>query len=538
MGGNDTDQNNEKVNGENILSETAPAKYSTDNVSRMVERLLAQETTFFDHYRLKNLGGKIETSSLNGESQKKQIFPFKKGGQGNGNGHQAKNPLSPTNGNGSAQKAGANGNGKGASTNLPLARGEDGGSVTAFGPETSLSSMSASLSQSSKASKDGTNLSPTDPALSDQAQDQPDDRPPGQNKFLGLNSAEALGGLKKEPRWLISLKWLTRLFFSFIVLAWMFVLGFIVGRVTLTEPPDELSEKIQSSALGSFITQNLADLEDDIEPLDSDYPVVIVSPENDLAQNYPPPQSDYLMASTQSSASPLPAPAARARETRAQTPWAQDQSAQAPRDRALMAQAQSSQAQSDQTQSDQAPKPQVTSDQVASAQTIVASNQTEPSQASKAPSPAASTANKPGAANQEISQKETLIASAGSRLDGRGGPLVPETFPPQSPARAGPAVLDQAQKTGADQEYFWPAKPTKKGLFTIQVGAVGNEEAAKAMVKKFANQGFEDVYCYRTSSGRFNVRVGRYETEIQARTAAVALTVAGAYQPYLSKLNP
>ncbi|MDR2301577.1 MAG: SPOR domain-containing protein [Deltaproteobacteria bacterium] len=549
MGGNDAGQKDEKVNGEKVLPESATSKYTTDNVSRMVERLLTKETTFFDHYRLKNLGGKIENASgatfVSPDTQKNQVFPFNKGGQGNGNGH----GLTPAGANGSSKKAGTNGGSNGSAKGPPLARGEDGGSVTGSDYDTQIGSVNGASGESNKTSQSPLNRLPTDLSEGGQTEGEKNYGPPGKGRFFGRKITETLGGLSKEPRWLTSLKWLTRLFFSFIVLAWMFVLGFIVGRVTLTEDENELAEKIQSSALGSFLglnqdPENLAALQDEIEPLDSDYPIVIVSPDS-LAQNEPPqdppplPQSeapiDLRIARNESPTGQAPM---------AQTPAANDNPKPAPETRSASAAAQPAPGQS-------APGE------------IIG---TAPSQASKAPSPAGE--NKPRAASQE--RPQTPSASAETGLNGRGGPITPESSQSPDAARGlasvgasigasigaslgasdqakGTAVgtgtgnetaLGRGEKKDAGEDYFWPAKPTKKGLFTIQVGAVGNEEAAKAMVKKFTDLGFEDVYFYRTSSGRFNVRVGRYETEIQGKTAAVALSVAGAHQPYLSKLNP
>jgi hypothetical protein len=57
------------------------------------------------------------------------------------------------------------------------------------------------------------------------------------------------------------------------------------------------------------------------------------------------------------------------------------------------------------------------------------------------------------------------------------------------------------------------------------------------MVAKFTAKGFKDVYCYQTKSGKYNVRVGRFSSETESRAVAIALAAAGAYQPYVSKLN-
>jgi cell division septation protein DedD len=88
-----------------------------------------------------------------------------------------------------------------------------------------------------------------------------------------------------------------------------------------------------------------------------------------------------------------------------------------------------------------------------------------------------------------------------------------------------------------DEDLFWPAKPDKPGEFTVQVASTSSDAEARREVDRFRAKGFE-AYCYRAESGRYPVRVGRYQTEVQARAAKTALEAAGARGPYISKLNP
>ncbi|MDR1083788.1 MAG: SPOR domain-containing protein [Deltaproteobacteria bacterium] len=63
--------------------------------------------------------------------------------------------------------------------------------------------------------------------------------PPESGPLQALRPApETTVSEKKEPSWLISVKWLTRLFMSLVFIVWIFVLGVLVGRGSLWESPD------------------------------------------------------------------------------------------------------------------------------------------------------------------------------------------------------------------------------------------------------------------------------------------------------------
>jgi hypothetical protein len=68
------------------------------------------------------------------------------------------------------------------------------------------------------------------------------------------------------------------------------------------------------------------------------------------------------------------------------------------------------------------------------------------------------------------------------------------------------------------------------------VASAISEADARSITESYRKKGF-DAYYYRTASGRFPVRIGRYETEEQANLAKSALTAAGARGPYVSKLK-
>ncbi|MDR2367368.1 MAG: SPOR domain-containing protein [Deltaproteobacteria bacterium] len=196
MVANDIGPNDGQPGWPNGIPQTPDPGGAKENVSRLVERLLSKETTFFDHYRLKNLGGSVESGP-----------PL------------AKKPPAP----------------------------------------------------------------PAGPAA-DAPAPEPGPAPAAKPK--------------KESGWVTSVKWLTRLLFSFIVLAWVFVLGFIVGRVSLSGSDEPFPEKLQASAAASIFggdaetepapaEPNPAEpnppgpdlaLADEVEPLPVPFPVVMVSP--------------------------------------------------------------------------------------------------------------------------------------------------------------------------------------------------------------------------------------------------------------------
>ncbi|MDR1297916.1 MAG: SPOR domain-containing protein [Deltaproteobacteria bacterium] len=134
-------------------------------------------------------------------------------------------------------------------------------------------------------------------------------------------------------------------------------------------------------------------------------------------------------------------------------------------------------------------------------------------------------------------------APAADNRDAAARSALPSPATTDSPATA-QAPPEAAAETAAapapvpnQDDEFWPAKPNKSGAFTIQVGSTRSEAEAKEQVANYLNQGFADAYCYKTKTGRYNIRIGRFETEEESRRAAEALAAAGAVKPYISKLN-
>ncbi|MDR1111584.1 MAG: SPOR domain-containing protein [Deltaproteobacteria bacterium] len=220
------------------------------NVGKLVDRLLSRETTFFDHYRLRSLGGQLDP---------------------------APSPDKPTNS--EMYKAFSK-----VFKAVPLPPARHQGIVT-DGARAPTAKAQAQAAQSA-------------PTPKDREQSSQEAKPDGLGKDghgeaeEGQDQTKGTEGRKLPPRgdpgWLSPVKWLTRLLFSFLVLAWIFILGFIVGRATLDpdatpiSPISPISTNEATAISPISANEALADgapaLDDELEPISEAYPVVIVSP--------------------------------------------------------------------------------------------------------------------------------------------------------------------------------------------------------------------------------------------------------------------
>jgi hypothetical protein len=311
-----------------------------------------------------------------------------------------------------------------------------------------------------------------------------------------------------EPRWLHSVKWLTRLFFSLVFLIWVFILGFLFGRGTLSENIPILGETFASlsgqnasqtnSQAASQISSQISDdastdqqaasaasssgysnlpTDEDFEDQSFTYPLVIAVPQDagDAAdvsvvsggaiQDAASDGNDLKNASANASANANAGSGAASDASR----QASDQQSRT-LDRGSLA-------------------AQTTSDRL--------ENENLASGAENNVSPA----------NSVAADASTSLASA------------------QTPTT-----------TRSENEIYWPAKPEKTGDFTVQVAFATSEKEAVKYAEFFLQKGF-DAYYYQTKSKNYPVRVGRYETQEQAKSALERLKTAGAVQPYISKLQ-
>lgn len=126
-------------------------------------------------------------------------------------------------------------------------------------------------------------------------------------------------------------------------------------------------------------------------------------------------------------------------------------------------------------------------------------------------------------------------------------PLVAEELPQVSEDQAPPPV--QVDAPGADPVSGMPTPPGAPaetslassapgmagGKFAVQIVSAFDEAEANKRVEKLRGQGFP-AYYYKTSTGRFPVRVGRFEARSEAAQAKEKLEALGYRGLYLSTL--
>ncbi|MDR2444017.1 MAG: SPOR domain-containing protein [Deltaproteobacteria bacterium] len=485
----------------------------------LVERLLKNESTFFDHYRLKYLGGQVEEAKIslsqlgNGADDRALLkmraalqavklkpvsssetlalpeirnFPGSLTNDPNGsNGaNKGSNGSNGANGaNGSSNSKGANGsNGS---------NGANGSGGNMAGQASPAGGQAIDQNQANGSNEKSEEKSLESPQLADSNEknglnQKESSAPQAEAKDSAenaqVNAPEAIDKSKKagaspakESLFMGAIKWLTKLLKSISFLVWIFFLGIMLGRGLLTTFP-ELWFGFQTPSEPEII-KNLADNQtdnDDIEPLALDYPMVIEQYEaGDLqlsaaAVSYPSDYSDNFLGATSDTIFVRPTPSAN--------------STVAPNVEA--------------------------SDQAASIDTLKA----QPQIASPVPNEPSLKTNGPGVSP----------ANPGQQIAGKGQTNATPTKP---------AIVSD------DSDLFWPAKPTKPGAYTVQVASPKSESAAKAAAENFIKKGFE-AYYYRSSDSRYPVRVGRYATEEEAQVVRAQLSALGAYKPYVSRLNP
>ncbi|MDR1677145.1 MAG: SPOR domain-containing protein [Deltaproteobacteria bacterium] len=571
MGAENLNQSEDKLSQTIGLPIPMPSESLHPNVSQMAERLLSKETTFFDHYRLKSLGGRMENSSNNepvkNEMHKAISRVFK-----------AVPPKSKNIDKPAAQ------NGVSPNTNQPALQATPQVALQATAMAGNLAGFADSVQTLSKQPDSNQNTSgpAKAPQMNRPSQESNKTSEDSNRKSKQAEPAQATATgpnvqpLKAESGWLASIKWLTRLCFSFLVLAWVFILGFIIGRISLDGRDLNLANKLSLSALAPSALASrfgLADgqpgPDDELEPITESYQVVIVSPDPDSDVS----ASDFWAAYTPTGDISPRSPVLLQNESR-NPDAASGLTSSGPMVEtwvrippvALVAAAGSIQSdgsvRSDGTvQSDGSTAKQTQTTQTRPTNRSV----TEPSAASESQGQELSVASlaDPGLkASPKANKTDPVPAKTASA--NKTDPVPAKTasanktdpVPAQTasanktdpvPAQTATAKSD---KTGTAQEkpqsapaqvndsdLFWPAKPSKPGHFTIQVGSADKESVAKDMVNEFLAKGFTDVYCYQAKSGRYNIRVGRYTTESEGLAVAVALAAAGANKPYLSKLN-
>jgi septal ring-binding cell division protein DamX len=559
----------------------------------MVERMLATETNFFDHHRLRNLGGQAEAAPISAPTLlRRSLRPVSRL-------ERLTLPEPPP----PELPALAGLKARPEPGSLRLFKAPEGKKAVS---EEAIPEAAGQISLSPGYPKPGdTLITPADsPALplNQEASGQkaesgapaheganpgpPAQKAPGGLRLLKGGEQEAEAGPNEEikaseevkpaiegetkpaePRWLSLMKWLTRLCLSLIFLVWIFILGFLVGRGTVNEVIPGLGW-LESKA-GPADYQPAPEVDAELPPQAS-LPMVIVKPEGPKGSNPRDAQGGgpALGQAGSMAAGLLPYSGDSDLASLNHVPEliAGSKGADKPEAVAKPASESGLSAMAGQNSSNQgaarplAAKP----SESPTAAAAVAKPTPKPSAEGGASQSAASqssasqssarrvTAAEPTITVRAASREAERAAASSSDSEIRPAPAQPpqaqpaaaRPAPPQ-PASAQPAQAQPAQAQPAsgkpasaedDSELFWPAKPERSGQYTVQVATANSEAEARTVTETYRRKGFE-AYYYRTSSGRYPIRVGRYATEEQAKIARAALASAGAQGPYVSKLK-
>jgi cell division septation protein DedD len=307
---------------------------------------------------------------------------------------------------------------------------------------------------------------------------------------------------KNEPSWLSSVKWLTRLFLSFVFLVWIFILGVLVGRGSLWEYPN-----------GSFLNpaKPNSPAKMTVETANWEEPAQTPKAPSPAKTTDPPPKAGPSVASSASSASGASSVASNASVAL---------NAFAPSDPSFEA--------GPKAGPDEDLNPQVTSREDPPASSPLENDESHLSEGDNLSeeSMAGSFAKDP-----EIARLSKFAPTEGSSPLIQAKPLTnPPKEIPKTP-KAAPAPLAPSREADS----YWPAKPKGSGGFTIQVGSGKTATEAKKIVEHFQALNFS-AYYYEKNSRNFPVRVGRYQSQAEAEADKAKLAKAGAFQPYVSKL--
>jgi hypothetical protein len=353
-------------------------------------------------------------------------------------------------------------------------------------------------------------------------------RVPGTEASPGLETArEAEGTERKEPRLLLGVKWLAKFMLSALILAWIFFLGVLVGRGTLLNSSDAPKDASALQA-GAYDARGSAPPEGPAEtngagaetdpaylatdptsgrplPIPSPYggePVYLGGNEGSSAYAYIPPPEEEDYPDSPAPGIP-PAGGAQLSPQGTPRPDTAPSAASAPSPAAAPAETPAAAA---------ANAPAAGSDVASAAAKAPAAV------AAKAPAPAAS-AKATAAAPADQDPVATLMArrqEAAATKD--------------KPAEA------KASQAPSDETVYWPQAPAGTGQYTVQVASPTSEAEARTVTERYRKRGF-DAYYYATGKGRFPTRVGRYRTAEEAGEYLAKLKEAGAKGPYVSRLN-
>ncbi|MDR3203278.1 MAG: SPOR domain-containing protein [Deltaproteobacteria bacterium] len=490
--------------GRGETSRPAVGEEARLNAVKMVDRLLSSEATFFDHYRLKSLGNLTDEQVKLAGTDK--VFRAA--------------PLIPA-------------------------------SLSAKNRAQALNQKFINIETPQPTQ--------TVPKTEKEAKNKPSLQSL-EKEAVAVKVLEAKG---EEPRWLHPIKWLTKLTLSLAFIVWVFILGFLIGRGTISEYLPSLSNSNESlktpdqaeneKALEINLAQNNALNPDPLSqgPAVNPYPLgptldlnSLLSPEAPLGLNLgplPQPQSTVsnqpkreALAGQTNETTMLSLPAAPANTTtegiEGAPPPAAGAEAQANNTRPITNTRTLSSAKAENST---APPTRFTSS--ASRQTIAASlpvlDYSQPSP------PMVSTTLSVTPSSPTVTITPVSAAAKARQPQASSSPsaaITPSTT--TAPAAVSAPLTPPKVNSSDDDTLYWPAKPPQQGSYTIQIGSAKEEGQAKQTVQKYLNKGFE-AYFYKTKAGRYNIRIGRYPTMSEAESAKAEVISAGASSPYVSKLN-
>jgi hypothetical protein len=557
----------------------------------MVERMLATETNFFDHHRLRNLGGQAEAAPISAPTLlRRSLRPVSRlerltlpepprpellalaGQVARPEPGSLRLFKAPEGRRAAPEEAMPEAAGSSLSPGRPKA-GE--GLIGRAKSPAPPSSREADGQKAQSAARSPGEANPGSPARKagelrllkggeEEARSEPNEA-----ESEAQEAKPAIAGETKpaEPRWLSLMKWLTRLCLSLIFLVWIFILGFLVGRGTVSEIIPGLGWLESQASPAQY--EPFPEVDAELSP-QAALPMVIVKPEGPRGSNPGGAQggAPALGQAGSMAAGLLPysgdsdlaslnhVPELIAGSKGADKPEAvAKRASESPRASAGQASSPPEAARPQAAKPSESPRaaaaaPKPSAERAAnqsSARRVTAAEPTITVRSSSRGAERAAASPRPsesGPAPAQTAQAKPAPAQPAQAQPAQAQPAEAKPAPAQpaqaQPAEAKPAPAQpaQAQPSPAedDSELFWPAKPGRSGQYTVQVATANSEAEARAVTETYRRKGFE-AYYYRTSSGRYPIRVGRYATEEQAGIARAALSSAGAQGPYVSKLK-
>ena len=118
----------------------------------------------------------------------------------------------------------------------------------------------------------------------------------------------------------------------------------------------------------------------------------------------------------------------------------------------------------------------------------------------------------------EASARAGAISDASKEAPAKPKKSTTTLTPPPRPASAGPGVFGG-----------------ERGAFTIQVVALRTQEAATSLVKRLKDASYRAYLEPGGSAGLYRVRVGRFDSRVEAEQVAVQLREVEKFKPYITQ---